>query len=193
MYVQVFCHALLVFYHIERAQDKLQAAGSYLLWERHYKMVKTLVRPMPQASAFDCFARSFPSQVGRKKALRHGSEHSYGLAHTRDPANYQMKPYTPGTVTPFIPHVIIFILSFRQTKLLIAIRDSYSLMEVLTLQEASCGWITTTGLASVTGLFLTKRVTSCAAIIFPWVGVLPLQVQPLLTLYSNLTGLKLSH
>ena len=45
--VQVFVHALMVFRYIERAQDKLQVAGPYLLWERQYKMVKVLVAFFP--------------------------------------------------------------------------------------------------------------------------------------------------
>lgn len=43
--LQVSVHAVVVFWYIERAQDKLQASGPYLLWERQYKMVKLLVRP----------------------------------------------------------------------------------------------------------------------------------------------------
>lgn len=34
----------MVFRYVERAQDKLQAAGPYLLWERQYKMIKVLVQ-----------------------------------------------------------------------------------------------------------------------------------------------------
>lgn len=41
--MQVFVHAVVAFYYIERAKDKLQIAGPYLLWERPHKMVKILV------------------------------------------------------------------------------------------------------------------------------------------------------
>lgn len=41
--LQVFWHAFLAFFYIERAKTKLQKAGPYLLWERPHKMVKILV------------------------------------------------------------------------------------------------------------------------------------------------------
>ena len=40
---QVFLHAILAFFYIERAKSKLQKAGPYLLWERPHKMLKILV------------------------------------------------------------------------------------------------------------------------------------------------------
>ena len=161
--MQVFCHALLVFYYIERAQDKLQAAGSYLLWERHYKMVKTLVSMISKMQRFG--AHNSPCTKLHMHSIRkfgRSSGNPKGEKQKLD--GFQSLKPAALTENQLLCLCHLHGRSCRDGKL------------VSLLQEFSCGWITTTGLASVTGLFLTKHVTSCSAIIFPWVGILPLQV-----------------
>lgn len=42
-HLQVFLHAIIVFYYIEHGKSKLARAGPYLQWERPHKMLKILV------------------------------------------------------------------------------------------------------------------------------------------------------
>ena len=43
--LQVVLHAILCFFYIEQAQDRLRTAGPYCQWERAHKMLGLLVRP----------------------------------------------------------------------------------------------------------------------------------------------------
>ena len=42
------------------------------------------------------------------------------------------------------------------------------------MQEASCGWITSIGIASTPAMFLGDRL-SCLRMMVPWFGILPVQ------------------
>ena len=45
-----------------------------------------------------------------------------------------------------------------------------------TLQEASCGWVTSIGIAATPMMFLAGKNNTCHRMIVPWFGILPLQV-----------------
>ena len=63
--LQVVLHAILCFFYIEQAQDRLRTAGPYCQWERAHKLLGLLVRPVQSLCSWSAEASAFTQVMHR--------------------------------------------------------------------------------------------------------------------------------